>query len=82
MNNREYNVLKNFLRAQPEYSVAKHGRMLAMDLNDPAIDYQALASSFGVKAALVTRAAEIAPALQDALNSGEPQLLEIRIGTS
>ena len=82
MNNQEYNVLKNFLRAQPDYSVAKHGRMLAMDLTDPPVDYQALARSFGVKAAVITLAREIAPALEEALHSGEPRLLEIRIGTS
>lgn len=81
MNNQEYNVLKNFLRAQPEYAVAKHGRMLAMDLNDPPIDYQAMAQSYGVKSTLVRNAAGIAPALEDALRSGEPRLLEIRLGT-
>jgi benzoylformate decarboxylase len=81
MNNTEYNVLKNFLRAQTGYSVSRHGRMIAMDLNDPPVDYQALAQSFGVKARVVTKAAEIAPAVEEAIGSGEPRLVEIRIGT-
>jgi benzoylformate decarboxylase len=81
MNNAEYNVLKNFLRAQENYSVAHHGRMIAMDLNDPAIDYQALARGFGVKACLVTKPHEIAAAVEEAIGSGETRLVEIRIGT-
>ena len=48
MNNREYNVLKKFMRGQPGYASANIGRFIAMDLDNPFIDFQSLARSMGV----------------------------------
>ena len=39
MNNREYNVLKNFMKAQPHFLSIRTNRFIAMDLEDPPIDF-------------------------------------------
>ncbi|MFT9377312.1 thiamine pyrophosphate-dependent enzyme, partial [Komagataeibacter saccharivorans] len=49
MNNREYNVLKGFMRGQTHYVSAREGNFLAMDINDPPVDYQAMARSYGLE---------------------------------
>ncbi|MEI7297892.1 thiamine pyrophosphate-binding protein [Paraburkholderia tropica] len=79
MNNREYNVLKNFMRTQSEYVSAQTGNFIAMNLERPAIDYVALATSMGVVAKRVERAGDIAPAVEAAIASGRPNLIEIAI---
>lgn len=79
MNNREYNVLKNFMRSQEDYVSAKTGHYVAMELDQPAIDYVALAHSLGVSARRVEKAAEIAPAVEAAIAEGRPCLLDIAI---
>lgn len=79
MNNREYNVLKNFMRQQKHYLSAKGGTFPAMDIVDPCIDYQVMARSMGVPSCQVTRAADIAPAIEASLASGGPSLVEIMI---
>lgn len=79
MNNREYNVLKNFMRQQKDYISARDGTYPAMDIVDPTIDYQAMARSMGVPSCQVTRAADIAPAIEASLASGGPSLVEIMI---
>ena len=48
MNNREYNILKNFMRSRTDYAAARTNRFIAMDLADPAIDFQSLARSMGL----------------------------------
>ncbi len=47
MNNREYNVLKNFMRTQADYVAAKTNRFIAMDIQQPEIDYLSLARAMG-----------------------------------
>jgi len=79
MNNREYNVLKNFMKGQADYLSTRTNRFIAMDITEPAVDYQALARSMGVTARRITRAAEIVPALEAGIRSGEPNLVEIMI---
>jgi len=79
MNNREYNVLKNFMRAKADYISARTQRFIAMDIVDPAVDFQALARSMGVAARLIDKAADIAPALEAGIASGKPNLVEIVI---
>lgn len=81
MNNREYNVLKNYMKAQAHYLSAASNRFIAMDLVDPAVDYLALAQSFGVEAQRVERASEIAPAVSAGIASGRPNLIEVTIST-
>ncbi len=79
MNNREYNVLKNFMRSQTDYVSAQTGRFIAMEIDRPAVDYVALAQSLGVQARRIERAAEIAPAVEAAIASERPNLLDIGI---
>ena len=81
INNREYNVLKNFMRAQPHYKAAQTGKFVAMDICNPVIDFQALAKSMGMAAIKVDRAGDITQAVRRAIDSGEPNLIEIKIGT-
>ncbi|MBV1832507.1 thiamine pyrophosphate-binding protein [Novacetimonas pomaceti] len=79
MNNQEYNVLKGFMRRQTHYVSSRNGNYLAMDLNDPAIDYQAMATSYGLSAIRVTRASDIGPAIQAGIASGRANVVEIMI---
>lgn len=82
MNNREYNVLKNFMKSQTDYNAVKTNRFIAMDIENPAIDYVALAASMGVAARRIERAADIAPAIEAGLASGAANLIEIRISAT
>ena len=82
INNREYNILKRFMRSQPHYASTRANRFIGMDIVDPAIDFLALATSMGVPACRIDRAAEIAPALEAAISSGAPNLIEIPISSS
>jgi benzoylformate decarboxylase len=79
MNNREYNVLKNFMRAQSGYIAARINRFIAMDLDRPPIDYQAMATSMGIPAQRIMRAADIAPAIEAGIASAKPNLIEVVI---
>ena len=82
INNREYNILKRFMRLQPHYASTRANRFIGMDIVDPAINFLALATSLGVPACRIDRAAEIAPALEAAISSGTPNLIEIPISPS
>jgi benzoylformate decarboxylase len=82
INNREYNILKRFMRSQPHYASTRANRFIGMDILDPAIDFLALAASMGLPAHRIERAAEIAPALEAAISSGAPNLIEIPISPS
>ncbi len=79
MNNREYNVLKNFMRGQSHFLSAASNRFIAIDLVDPPIDYLALAASMGVPARRVERAQDIAAAVEAGITSGRPNLIEVPI---
>jgi len=80
MNNREYNVLKNFMKSQTDYISARSNRFIAMEIDQPAIDYLSLARSMGVPAHRVEKAGEIAPAIEAGIRSGVTNLVEIIIG--
>ncbi|MDR3537690.1 MAG: thiamine pyrophosphate-binding protein [Acetobacteraceae bacterium] len=82
MNNREYNVLKNFMKGQAGYASARSNRFIAMELDRPAIDYPGLARSFGVQARRIERAADIAPAIEAGIASGAPNLIEVMISAT
>ena len=82
MNNREYNVLKNFMKQQTHYLSAARNRFIAMDLTDPPVDYLALATSLGVEGRRVERAADIADAVAAGIASGRPNLIEVVISPS
>ncbi|MBS0559778.1 MAG: thiamine pyrophosphate-binding protein [Proteobacteria bacterium] len=79
MNNGEYNVLKNFMKAQTDYLSARSNRFIAMELTDPAIDYMALAKAMGLPGRRVTRAGDIAPAIEAGIASGAANLIEVVI---
>ncbi|SCW32617.1 MULTISPECIES: thiamine pyrophosphate-binding protein [unclassified Pseudomonas] len=79
MNNGEYNILKNYARNQTHYRSAGTNQFIGMDIRDPAIDFQALASSLGVASRRVERARDIAEAVEDGIRSGRPNLIELPI---
>lgn len=79
MNNGEYNILKNYARNQAHYRSAGTNQFIGMDIRDPAIDFQALASSLGVASRRVERAGDIAEAVEDGIRSGRPNLIELPI---
>jgi benzoylformate decarboxylase len=79
MNNREYNILKNFMRGRDGYLAARTNRFIAMDIDQPAIDYQSLAHSMGIPARRIDKASDIAPAVAAGIASDKPNLIEILI---
>ena len=81
INNREYNVLKNLMKAQPHYASVRANRFIAMDLVDPAIDFLALAASMGLPACRINRARDIAGAIEGGIASHRANLVEISVGT-
>ncbi|WP_459719163.1 thiamine pyrophosphate-binding protein [Paraburkholderia sp. 2C] len=81
LNNGEYNILKNYARAQTNYRSAGTNRFIGMDITDPTIDFVALAGSLGVPARRVERAADIAGAVEDGIRSGRPNLIDVPISS-
>jgi thiamine pyrophosphate-dependent acetolactate synthase large subunit-like protein len=81
MNNRKYNILKNYMRSKTEYASVRSNRFIAMDLVDPAIDFLSLARAMGVPGRRIERASDIAPAIEAGIASRTPNLIEIMIGT-
>ena len=80
MNNQEYNILKNFMKGQKDYLSTRSNRFIAMDILEPAVDYLALAASYGLPARRVERPQDIAPAIEAGIASGTANLIEIMIG--
>ncbi|HVW74285.1 MAG TPA: thiamine pyrophosphate-binding protein [Rhizomicrobium sp.] len=79
MNNREYNILKNFMRGRAGYVAQRTNRFIAMDIVEPFIDFQSLARSMGVPACRIEKAGDIAAAVEAGIASGKPNLIEIII---
>jgi benzoylformate decarboxylase len=77
-NNGSYRILKERLFAYGGEAVAREA-FIGMDLENPSIDWPALAASFGVQARLVIEPAEVAPALEEALASKGPMLLDVHV---
>jgi benzoylformate decarboxylase len=78
VNNRQYLILKNYLRGMGGDSV-KADRFVAMDLAEPPVDFISLAHSMGVDATLVEKAGDVGDAVRAALATGRPHLLELPI---
>jgi benzoylformate decarboxylase len=78
VNNRQYLILKNYLRRMGG-NASTTGRMVGMDLVEPAIDYVALARSMGVEADRVENAGEVGDAVRAAHDRGRPYLLDLPI---
>lgn len=78
VNNRQYKILKGYLRGMGG-SAVRTGRFIGMDLDDPPIDFMALARSMAVDATHVDSAADVGDAVRTALASGRPHVLELPI---
>jgi benzoylformate decarboxylase len=78
VNNRQYLILKNNLRNMKGQAVAT-GRFVAMDIDDPPVDFVGLAASLGVPSARIDQAGDIGDAVKSAVASGGPYLLELPI---
>jgi len=79
MNNCEYNILKNYTRAQAHFRSARTNRFIGMDITDPTIDFMALAACYGLPAQRVTEAQDIMTAVEKGISSAMPNLVEIVI---
>ncbi|HEX4177303.1 MAG TPA: thiamine pyrophosphate-dependent enzyme, partial [Rhizomicrobium sp.] len=79
MNNREYNILKNFMRSRTGYVAQRTNRFIAMDIAEPVIDFQSLGRSMGIPACRIEKAGDIAAAIEAGIASGKPNLIEIII---
>ncbi|MEJ1117129.1 thiamine pyrophosphate-binding protein [Phyllobacterium sp. CCNWLW109] len=80
MNNAEYNILKRYSVAQG-YEQHGNSSIPGMELTNPPIDFLALATAMGMPARRATRVDEIEPLIKAGVMSGEPNLVEIVIGT-
>ena len=78
LNNGEYGILKQFLVSQTQYNTKKHG-FLAMDLSDPKVNFQFLAKSIGLESIFVNSHREISGAVEAAVKSGKPYLIEVPV---
>ena len=81
LNNSSYRILKQRTRELGGHAAAS-GKYLAMDIDDPAIDYLALARTFGLSAQRVATLSDVPAALHSALRAEAPCLLEIMIDRS
>jgi len=73
-NNRSYRILKERL-----VSFRKTDKFIGMDMDDPAIDFVALAQSMGVTAQRIINPQDVGPALRQAVASGAPHLLDVGV---
>ena len=73
-NNRSYRIIKERL-----VSFRKSDRFTGMDLREPEIDFVALAKSMGLPARRITNPQEVSSSLQEGMNSGKPNLVDIRV---
>jgi benzoylformate decarboxylase len=73
VNNRQYLILKRNLKPGKEYP--------GLDLDEPAVDFVALAQSMGVTSVRVEKADEVSDAARAAYDSSGPRLIELPIAT-
>jgi len=78
LNNASYRILKQRIHAMKGHA-ADADRYVAMDLEDPRIDFVRLAESLGVAGERVEKTAEVPPALARALARGGPTLLDVAL---
>ncbi len=77
-NNSSYRILKQRTRAIGDHS-ARENRFVAMDLEEPAIDFMALAAAHGVNGVRVDSIAGLIDAFTAALSSDAPTLIEVPV---
>jgi benzoylformate decarboxylase len=80
-NNASYRILKQRAKALKGFS-AEDDRYVAMDLDRPLIDFFGLARSLGVAGTRVEKSSDIGAAVERALASGGPHLVDVRIDPS
>jgi benzoylformate decarboxylase len=73
-NNRSYRILKERL-----VSFRKTDKFVGMDMDDPPIDFVALAQSLGVPAQRITDPQDVGAELKRAIASGGPNLLDVSV---
>jgi benzoylformate decarboxylase len=78
LNNSSYRILKQRIHAMKGLA-AQADRYIAMDLDDPRVDFVRLAESLGVRAERVEKAADVGPALGRALAGPGPALLDVEL---
>jgi benzoylformate decarboxylase len=78
LNNRSYRILKQRLSATQGVA-AQNGRYVGMELNQPAIDFCALAGSLGVAAVSVATIPDFVAALRRGVEGSSPLLIEAMI---
>jgi benzoylformate decarboxylase len=78
VNNRQYAILKGNL-AGSGGQAATTGRYVAMDIDQPPVDYVSLARGMGVDAVLAEKATDVADAARAAFDAEKPSLIEIPI---
>jgi benzoylformate decarboxylase len=72
INNRSYRIIKERLLAG-----RKSDQFVAMDMSDPPIDFVAVASGMGMAAQRITDPSALRQALEVAIRSGRPNLVEV-----
>lgn len=77
-NNRRYGVLQNIAKQLGCHN-ALQGKFIGMDVDNPAIDFQALAKSMGVPSVLAKTTGDIGNAVSTALKGRGPMLIEIPV---
>ena len=83
-NNGMYRVLRLNMDVYLNQVIEKpeHPRAYAATQFSPSFDFAAIANAFGVNSARIEDPADIASALRDAVESGEPWLLDVIIDGS
>jgi benzoylformate decarboxylase len=81
LNNGAYRILKQRVNALRGHA-AQTGRYVAMDLDDPPIDFTALAHSMGVRAERAVTLDEVRKALSAALAAEGPTLIDVTLDPS
>jgi benzoylformate decarboxylase len=81
LNNSSYRILKQRIHAMKGLS-AQADQYVAMDLEDPRVDFVRLAESLGVQAERIEKASDIGPALGRALSAPGPTLLDVELDRS
>jgi benzoylformate decarboxylase len=72
INNRSYRIIKERLQA-----MRGTDQFVAMDMNDPAIDFVAVAEGLGLPALRITDPSTLTETLKAAIASGVPNLVEV-----
>jgi benzoylformate decarboxylase len=80
VDNRQYLILKRALDGRKD-AASRRANYVGMDIDSPPIDFVALARSMGVAGSRIDNAADIGDAVQAAIATGRPALLEIPISS-